>query len=414
MASLSLILVIILVFFHSSLAEQVAGRCYLGCSLVLDSIHCFGGNTDISDDNTHRFHGMIDEHLTMDLSGFDFTDTSNASMNWTRLTPSIVSSSLLEPIAFLTATSIANGTKFLIYGGAGTSLLPLRYPLKVFDPANSEWSTLPSYGNYSRFAPVVDLEATHQLWLWGGLLNSSNTITNPYGRALDYTTNQWSTIPLNPSTACGRYHHTATLAPSMNTIYIIGGKCRRASGDPFGANMLEIHSYDTIQSSWFFRQATTNNAQAIAPRMKHTTTLISGTNSFLIYGGDGADNPNVTIVNDYAYLYDFDKSVFTLLNLDSKVGAGPRTAHNAIAYKSYVMIMFGFNSQFEMLNDLHVLNTTDLFALHWLGDSPPTNGSSVSPPGSNNGLSTGATAGIAVAAAAVGVKPPSQKKKRPV
>ncbi|ORZ05363.1 hypothetical protein BCR42DRAFT_179113, partial [Absidia repens] len=215
--------------------------------------------------------------------------------------------------------------------------------------------------------------------------------------------NQWTVVPQNPSTTCGRFQHTATLAPTTNTIYIIGGKCRRPSGVANGANMLEIHSYDTIQSSWLISQATTDNAQAIAPRAKHTTTLISGTNSFLIYGGEGADNPNVTIVSDYAYLYDFDKSVFTQLSLDSDVGAGPRTAHNAVAYKSYVMIMFGFNSQSEMLNDLRVLNATDLSALYWLGDSPPTDGSSVPRPGSNSSLSTGATAGIAVAAAVVGI-----------
>jgi hypothetical protein len=68
------------------------------------------------------------------------------------------------------------------------------------------------------------------------------------------------------------------------------------------------------------------------------------------------------------------------------------------------MIMFGVNSKHELLQDVHVLNMTNVTSPAWVGTPLPSPSSSSI---SKSGLSSGAIAGIVVAAVVASVKPPS-------
>jgi hypothetical protein len=78
----------------------------------------------------------------------------------------------------------------------------------------------------------------------------------------------------------------------------------------------------------------------------------------------------------------------------------------AVVYESYIMIMFGFDSEMKLQQDFNGLDASDVNHITWARSTPSTNhttGNSNSNNG-NGGLSLGGTIGVAIAAAAVFVR----------
>ncbi|ORZ14596.1 hypothetical protein BCR42DRAFT_452348 [Absidia repens] len=379
-------------------AITIMARGFTGCSLVLDQIHCFGGYIGVSQMANDSYLNPLSDHFILDLSQFDLTDTSTGYANWTILQPT--GSSPKTPVGFPQTASIDGKKKFIVFGGASGQQV-LQDPVMVYDPANDNWSSIPTYGNYTRFGTIVDIPQSQTLWSWGGQYNNT-WVTAPYVNILEYVTNTWKRQPIDTSNNYSRYQHTATFVESTNTIYIIGGYNTHlyVVADDVGAPMLEVRTFNTLDSTWGVNRASTADGRNISTRTQHTATYIPNSNSILIYGGASAESEKVVMVDDYAYLYDYSTNKYTFLNLAPESGAGKRKGHSAISYKSYVMIMFGLGTHNNLFNDLHVLNLSNLTNIHWLTASTSDPSRPVASD-ADSGLSRGAIAGIAVAAAVV-------------
>ncbi|ORZ19569.1 hypothetical protein BCR42DRAFT_219882 [Absidia repens] len=165
--------------------------------------------------------------------------------------------------------------------------------------------------------------------------------------------------------------------------------------------MTQVRWYDTTSQSWGMDQATVSNNQPITSRILHTTTNVPGSTKFLIYGG--YNDQEAKICQDYAYVYDFMSKEYTPLDLN-QTGPGPRAAHSAVGYDTYIMIMFGVDSNMKLQKDFNGLDVSDANHITWTSDTPPTNhtrNDSDNNSTGDNKLSLGGTIGVAIAAAAV-------------
>ncbi|SAL98888.1 hypothetical protein [Absidia glauca] len=80
---------------------------------------------------------------------------------------------------------------------------------------------------------------------------------------------------MDPTNNYTRYQHSATLIDS--SIYIIGGWNTHVflpNNPDFGADMLEIRTYQTVDGTWgTIRAEGRADGQTITPRSQHSATL---------------------------------------------------------------------------------------------------------------------------------------------
>ncbi|ORZ14801.1 hypothetical protein BCR42DRAFT_417701 [Absidia repens] len=140
--------ILLTLYILSSSAATVTPRAYLGCALVQEKIHCYGGLTGIYIPGS--YNNPIGDHIFLDLETLDFNNFSSAQTSWTTNTGAI-GADLVVDNGYQLATSMSNGAKFVVYGGfgpgKGTNVLP--NPFLLYDPPTNTWSTLPTYGNYN-------------------------------------------------------------------------------------------------------------------------------------------------------------------------------------------------------------------------------------------------------------------------
>lgn len=121
----------------------------LGCSLLLNKVHCFGGYQTPSASDTNTFLNPSTDHFFLDLTQFDFKgNVSTAATNWTTVLPGAESMTPPQPLGFLNAASIAHQTQFMIYGGASQQGI-VTHPIMVYDPSKNQWSSIQTFGNYT-------------------------------------------------------------------------------------------------------------------------------------------------------------------------------------------------------------------------------------------------------------------------
>ncbi|CAO3599985.1 unnamed protein product [Absidia cylindrospora] len=133
------------------------------------------------------------------------------------------------------------------------------------------------------------------------------------------------------------------------------------------------------------------------PRQRelHTLTALPNTDTFLLYGGINGNS----VMNDYCYSFDIKTKRWSKVVFQSG-GPGARFGHSAIAYgNDALFIMFGANSNGNMLNDAYVLNIT---TYEWTA-IPVSNGNGTSneTDSSGSGIGTGVIVGIVIGAIAV-------------
>ncbi|KAI8332353.1 hypothetical protein BC941DRAFT_129007 [Chlamydoabsidia padenii] len=324
MRSVVISLLLVIIYVSITRAATMGVRAYLGCSLVKNQIHCFGGYTGVDSESSSIYQNPSADHFYLDMSTFNFNDTSTAMSNWTITKDSAT----LEATGFVQATSMANQSKLLLYGGTSPTGSNLLNPFMMYDPVSGNWDSVTTYGNYTRFGSFVNLDDTQKVWTWGGVFNATWNVTS-YAYTLSFQTLLWEPIAGDTANTYTRYQHSSTLVPSKNTIYILGGMNRNLEPGKvdFGADMLEVRTFNTMTSSWGTLHATVSNGQNITPRNFHTATPITNTTVFLIYGGDASDTRNTAVLNDYAYLFDYSNNVYTPVNFDAGIGAGARTGH---------------------------------------------------------------------------------------
>ncbi|RCH96338.1 hypothetical protein CU098_005298 [Rhizopus stolonifer] len=146
-------------------------------------------------------------------------------------------------------------------------------------------------------------------------------------------------------------------------------------------------------------------------RKMHTTTLLPDGETILMYGGT---NDDTSALMDYCYTLNLKSMQWTYHNLVAPLGvSGPRSHHAAVMVNdTNLFIMFGLNKDSNPTNDLLILDIRDVNKIAFADKYPIDLDSSVGNITGNNdsinrditgneGLSTGATAGIAVGSIAV-------------
>jgi hypothetical protein len=118
--------------------------------LLQTQIHCFGGFTGTDSGSSSTYTNAAADHFYLDMTTFDFADTSNAMSNWTIAKDAFP----LEPTGFVHAASL-NQSKLLTFGGATNSGSDLLNPFMEFDPSNNSWTPLSTYGNYTYVLHIV-------------------------------------------------------------------------------------------------------------------------------------------------------------------------------------------------------------------------------------------------------------------
>ncbi|ORZ16210.1 hypothetical protein BCR42DRAFT_414556 [Absidia repens] len=397
---------VVLFYTAIALADTITPRAFLGCAQVLNSrIHCYGGATGGST-SSGSYNNPTNDHFYMDLQNFNFNNVSSAANNWTVITGSN-GRNLLVANSYHLATTISNKSKFIVYGGLGpgaqNSLLD--DPLWMYDPGSNTWSTVPLYGQYTNYGAMVDIGAIQGLWTWGGKINNTAWFAQTQLFTLNYGNTHWDIVNGDPADQKIRLHYTATLG-NDGSIYMIGGlEVLELTKDqaPVTADMLATRWYDTTKANWGAQTATVSNGQAVSGRTYHTTTLVPESNSFLVYGGSLFTNDRNQVQTDYAYLYDYVQKIFTPLTFDNNTGAGKRSGHCAVLYNTDIFILFGFNENYQLLNDIHVLDVSTPTKPTWRASTaghPSSGASSTATSSDTNGpaLSSGGIAGIAVGA----------------
>ncbi|KAI9492487.1 hypothetical protein BDB00DRAFT_929708 [Zychaea mexicana] len=224
---------------------------------------------------------------------------------------------------------------------------------------------------------------------------------------LDFPTGAWTTNTASlPDDFLPRSAATGVLG-NDGIIYYIGGFVtisRTSDAGPVTsilANMTDILTYDTSTSLWIEKQ--TNLSQLTpSPRYQHTSTLNPKTGEIIVYGGF---NGSMFGHDDYFYVLDIETMSWkteTLNRSANASGAGPIYGHQAIIDADALILLFGHDREGLVSNNIHVLDlNTYSWIDHIVGAEPDGVSADDDPESNNDGLASGAIAGIAVGIVAV-------------
>ncbi|KAL0097447.1 hypothetical protein J3Q64DRAFT_1828696 [Phycomyces blakesleeanus] len=396
-----------------------AGRTSQVCQFVRNAIYCFGGGHN----NNGLFTADYPEHLYLDLS--KSLELDNFAYDaWKDI--SISSDGFELEKSCNAASTILPDDRYIIFGGGNCmNYVTLSNNTVVFDAKTQKWTGYNQTAvqqNYEGFG--VYLNRTNKALFWGGRSTTGvqNTNINPIFYSFDATNPSvffTFTTPLGDGMKMPGSGQSV-LGPDEKTIYHFGGW--EGFSDPAAANFTTYASsfrtislYNTDTSIW----STVTVVPDIIPsnRTMMTATLLPNSTSFLIYGGVTHLSAAITYpCEDYAYLFDTLSNSWSVANISSENGAGPRFGHSAVLHPNGdLFIIFGVDRSNTNKNDYHILDTSNIQSFTWKTaftpnsflESPSTNSTKSTGSGSStttgsksgttkDGISGGAIAGIVV------------------
>ncbi|KAI8099645.1 uncharacterized protein BX664DRAFT_355046 [Halteromyces radiatus] len=408
-------------------AQQIPQAQYKqGCELLGKKIYCFGGAIrDTSSSFAQYADSFNNNHYVLDLTNFT-TDKDAANLQWQQVPPPS-NQFVLEPRADFAHVKVSDNS-YIVFGGAGSTKTYAANPnLKnlttIYFADQNSWQTIPTGQlppstilTNQGFGGEALMDGNGTVWLFGGIppspqatsFNLNSTILkiknqNPQWTAISATLNPPADDPFYPS-----FHHGA-VSMRNGYIYSYGGISYSFAFGNYQNNYADSNGFfklPTVNSEMYEFLVYNNSGNDtkdfdynyVAPvqRELHTLTALPNSDTFLLYGGVSGSN----IISDYCYTYDTISNLWTKITFQGG-GPGPRYGHSAIAYgKDSVFVMFGANSNGNMLNDAYVLNTT---TFTWTNIPTANNGttSNDSSTGSSSVLGGGAIAGIVIGSIAV-------------
>ncbi|OAD07824.1 hypothetical protein MUCCIDRAFT_104766 [Mucor lusitanicus CBS 277.49] len=213
--------------------------------------------------------------------------------------------------------------------------------------------------------------------------------------------------------------HQSVFDPITNTLLFMGGEYRTPTSDePILPNTYSyIKTFDTLNNVWG-----TMNLSGVLPtqnRLYSTLTLLPSTNRHvLLYGGETG---NVVVVRDYCNILNLDTKSWTRQSIEAPALTPlQRSRHSAVLVNnSTLFVMWGIDPNKVGISSVLILNITNPDAITMsdkyidpnalsAAEDPNTNttrsgDSSNTRAEASTGLSSGAKAGIAVAAAVVAI-----------
>ncbi|CAO3648673.1 unnamed protein product [Cunninghamella blakesleeana] len=336
------------------------------CSVLQSIVYCYGGRIKYEND---RNLFTINEHVGLDLKQLEPLNDLNKKINqkdiqWKLLSNSYMGSELSKSV-FASSTPITTNNSYLIFGGLKSELAPSSNPFIQYNVDNDSWS---SYfylyeNNFTAGGTMVNI-GDDKIWMWGGYIVNNKTFTSrnltifDYKKAM-YTTYIGTDLP-------SRIEHTATLARD-NKIYIIGGYTSIQADIYEYAKFTDVIAYDTITFQWeHYDNVYVADHLIPSSRSSHTTVQSSKNDILLIYGGENLNNKEVGVY-DVFYSFNTTSKIFTTIKLPLTLFDNKRSGHFATLYNDeYLVLLFGYTTSELPLDNIRVLNVSDLNNVSWL------------------------------------------------
>ncbi|KAG2174401.1 hypothetical protein INT43_004424 [Umbelopsis isabellina] len=270
--------------------------------------------------------------------------------------------------AFAGAATLSDHNSILVNGGAiSTNLQDIANTTAVFDTRTNTWSRPGMSGTSmlpSRYHHSLVSDDQGRTWIWGG--QSVNEYFNTW--AVIDTTAWTVSYPNIVGAPAPRVQHTATLVPEGKIIITGGLTYTRNVTDPTGGNILnpvsmaDILLFDPSTAKW---TNLTAGGNIPAPRRDHSAVLSHDSSSLVVFGGGDpmSDNSNMNDV----FVLNLSSLLWSSPSI-SNMPPPPRKSHQetderkfnlaAILVKNQMLVMFGYDSDGNAFNDLHILDTS--------------------------------------------------------
>ncbi|CAO3621766.1 unnamed protein product [Cunninghamella echinulata] len=331
------------------------------CSLVQSAIYCYGGYSNF---HTKDAGGYIFQLPMNDLLKLDITNLLNNTqqLQWQKLSNKMNDTSI-QPIGSIASNPFYSDNSCYILGGwpDNLNISPfVKNRFHVYHPEIDQWKQLllPLDVNYFMDISTVNIR-NDTIWVWGSFINSTNQYIPQALYTFNYKTNIWySQYSLSES---GRVYHSVTLGRN-GIIYILGGyfQSDQVSNSQY-ANFSQVLTFDTNSSQWLIINPTGDQP---SNRILHSTTQITSSDLFVVYGGIQLENSQGFAADDICYIYDSINNSFKKVMLASNIN---RAGHFATMHGSnYLILVFGFIEFNLPADNLSVLNMTDIHNPTWL------------------------------------------------
>ncbi|RCI03309.1 hypothetical protein CU098_011802 [Rhizopus stolonifer] len=411
-------------------AISIPQRSEAQCALIQNSIYCYGGllgNGSVIDTTLYSMP-LVD--LPNNKSMINLAKTWNI-VNATNV------DFILEPRRRTHSVSYNNST-LLITGGYTYNNTALVNQTVAYHADTNTWENLGYYTDSQGRVKQIYNSAIVSLFSAGKtsvLLYGGNTEHPTYNDSAiiltdstkqtvmhqgytsatlyDYMTKQWTqqTSQTNVPSGISYSAQTATLDPKTGLVYYLGGFYSQSSDGYSAENKMDYKSanvFNTNSGAWSNVKL---SGTSPSTRMFPTATLLPNSNDILLFGGTLTGHTGA--FTDFCYTLNLDTLTWTLHNINTAglSSSPPRFAHSAVLVNTSLFIMFGLAVYSNPLNDVLVLSVNDVNNLYFPDTypyieqnftKPMTNDTTVTKIASAS-LSTGATAGIAVAANVAGL-----------
>ncbi|KAJ2961456.1 hypothetical protein NQZ79_g3254 [Umbelopsis isabellina] len=290
--------------------------------------------------------------------------------------------------AFAGAATLSDHNSILVNGGAiSTNLQDIANTTAVFDTRTNTWARPGMSGTSmlpSRYHHSLVSDDQGRIWIWGG--QSVNEYFNTW--AVIDTTAWTVSYPNIMGAPAPRVQHTATLVPEGKIIITGGLTYTRNVTDPTGGNILnpvsmaDILLFDPSTAKW---TNLTAGGNIPAPRRDHSAVLSHDSSSLVVFGGGDpvSDNSNMNDV----FVLNLSSLLWSSPSI-SNLPPPPRKSHQV---KNQMLVMFGYDSEGNAFNDLHILDTSSwTWVTHYgINDDPKSTEPSSSSNDSNKSNALG-------------------------
>ncbi|KAG2234679.1 hypothetical protein INT48_005831 [Thamnidium elegans] len=300
--------------------------------------------------------------------------TEELATRWTTITANTNGVNNIQSRRNPQSMVLPDGKTMLLSGGWNSDKSGLVSQTIAYNADNNSWSAYPSYTEPPFGVRQIYYASSAYVPEYGVGFYGGYEIKN---------IDPWFVFPTqNNLPEVFPRSQTSVFDTLSNRIFFFGGKYRNSSaGESFHYSFENSVTFNVISGTW-----DSQILSGIPPsgRIGHTTTLLSSTNrDVLLYGGENS-------LND-------DKRIPNSEELDLT-----RSRHSAVpVYNDTLFIVFGRGVSGIAISSMVILNVTVPSNISYLSAYVDPNG--VACPINSPGLSSGATAGIAVGAVAGGL-----------
>ncbi|GAN02464.1 hypothetical protein MAM1_0022d01908 [Mucor ambiguus] len=440
-----LYLTLILALATTTLA-QTAGRANTCCGLMSGKIYCYGGLIF-----TSTTENKVDNVMNvLDITNKSGTASDDLQNLWRSV--SYIGNNLdLTPRTDPQCVVISDQNRMIINGGYVTDSKALANPNVMYNALQNKWFAQATYneapyGNRQmlhmcvatgvltvmclvkvlRFTVDLKSQFINPNWTTPNVNTSIFAFADGYSRTIGYTqvsyfnvdnpAPTWDT-PVSLTTPTDQFsaRMQSVFDPVTNTLLFMGGEYRTTtSQNSMPRPYSYIKTFNTLTNQWSMMNLTGDIPTQ--GRIYSTLTLLPSTNRHvLLYGGEAND----AVVQDYCNVLNLDTKNWTRQTIDAPAGTLlQRSRHSSVLVNNNTLfVMWGIDPNKVGTSSVLILNTTNPNAVtisskyvdpNASNSTEDSNGNTAKSGDGNNivgsaseGLSSGAKAGIAVAAVVV-------------